>query len=133
MERAAKSLGKLKASVKLSSEDLAHAAWPAAVGNRIARHTKPLKLVRDRLVVAVEDPIWQKQLFQLRYHILYKLREMLDDDSVRDIEFQIVPPRKPAQSAEALSAAPQSHDEADGVRDPVLRSLYKQSRKKTSA
>src|SRR6266853_296344 len=55
MERAGKSLAKLKLSGRIADEDLARAAWPAAVGKRLATHATATALVRGRLVVEVED------------------------------------------------------------------------------
>jgi len=118
----------------MSGEELARAAWPGAVGKRIACHASPISLVRDRLVVEVEDAVWQKQLFHLRFQILRKIEELIGQAIVRDIEFRIVPTRRPPQSAPALDSLKKPiGDEADGIKDPVLRRLYIQSRKKASA
>ena len=46
MERAGKALAKLKLSDAISPDQLAFAAWPAAVGKRIAVHACPKALVR---------------------------------------------------------------------------------------
>ncbi len=70
MERVAKSLARLKLSDAISTEDLARAAWPAAVGKRIASHATAKCMVRDSLIVEVEDALWRKNLFQLRFQIL---------------------------------------------------------------
>ena len=131
MERAAKSLAKLKLGGAISSEGLACAAWPVAVGERIARHAVAKSLVRERLVVEVDDAVWQKQLFHLRHPILEKLRETLGD-LVNDVEFRIAIPRRPPQPAPSLNPS-KPLDEADAIGDPVLRILYKQARKKASA
>ena len=133
MERAANSLQKLKLSDKMSGEELARAAWPSAVGRRLALRTSVASLVRDRLVVEVEDAIWQKQLFHLRYQILGNIAEIIGGDIVRDIEFRIATPRRPPQTASRINDAGRSSDEADGIKDPVLRILYRKSRKKASA
>ncbi len=132
MERASKSVAKLKLSDAISGEELARAAWPAAVGKRIALHAAPKALVRGSLIVEVEDAVWQKQLFHLRAPILAKLHEVLGDGIVRDVEFRIATPRRPPQAARSLkpAAAP---DEAEQIQDPVLRIVYKQARKKASA
>jgi len=132
MERAANSLAKMKFSAKMSGEELARAAWPAAVGKRIAARASVTGLVRDRLVVEVEDAVWQKQLFHLRYQILRKVAEIIGDEIVRDIEFRIATPRRPPQIAASLSES-RASDEADGIKDPVLRTLYKEARKKATA
>src|SRR5215471_2594813 len=68
MERASSLVRKLSASM-ITSEELALAAWPDAVGKRIAAHTRAAKLVRTRLVVEVEDAVWQRQLFSLSRQI----------------------------------------------------------------
>ena len=136
MERAAKSLGNLKFSGKLSGEEIARAAWPGIVGKRLARHAVAASLVRDRLVVEVDDAIWQKQLFHLRFQILDKVQEVLGGYLVRDLEFRIATPRRGPQQAAALTGqdlAPPKPDESDRIKDPVLRILYKESRKKAPA
>lgn len=132
MERAGKFLAKSKLSGVVSAEQLALAAWPAAVGKRIASHAAAKSLVRDKLVIEVEDAIWQKQLFHLRFSILGKLIGLLGDGTVRDLEFRLATPRRPPQPARSLneSLVP---DEADGIRDPGMRIVYKQARKKASA
>ena len=132
MERAGKTLAKLKLSDAISSEELARAAWPVAVGKRIAVHAAAKSLVRGSLIVEVEDAIWQKQLFHLRGQILAKIRQVLGDSVVTGVEFRIATPRRPPQPAQTLSSkAPL--DEADTIQDPVLRIVYQQARKKASA
>jgi predicted nucleic acid-binding Zn ribbon protein len=137
MERAGKALAKLKLFDAISADQLAFAAWPAAVGERIAAHAGPKALVRGSLVVEVEDAVWQKQLFHLRFDILAKLSEVLGSGIITDLEFRIatVTPRRPPQSAQSHSKIAPA-DDADSIQDPVMRILYKQSRsraKKASA
>src|SRR5262249_40386092 len=129
MERAGKSLAKLNA---LSNEDLARAAWVAAVGKRIAAHAAAKSLVRDSLVVEVEDAIWQQQLFHLRLPILAKLTQVLGGGIIRDVEFRIATPRRPPQPAQRLKDT-EPLDEADGISDTGMRIIYRRSRKKASA
>src|SRR5260370_20114362 len=101
MERLGRSLAKLKLSGKISGEELACAAWPAAIGKRIAVHASAIALVRGNLVVECEDGIWQKQLFYLKTHILKKIHEVLGDTTVTDVEFRVPAParRRPPQMA----------------------------------
>src|ERR1043165_93141 len=74
MERASKLIRGLRLpGDTISSEELACAAWANAVGKRIAAHTRAARLVRTKLVVEVEDRIWQRQLFTLSGHILANL------------------------------------------------------------
>jgi hypothetical protein len=132
MERAGKYLAKLKLPDAISQDDLARAAWPAAVGKRIAVHATAKSLVRGSLIVEVEDGIWQKQLFYLRFQILAKLQEIVGAGIITDVEFRIATPRRPPQPALSLKD-PSSTDEADAISDPGMRMVYKQARKKASA
>jgi predicted nucleic acid-binding Zn ribbon protein len=132
MERAGKSLAKLKLTEAISQDDLARAAWPAAVGKRIAVHAAAKSLVRGSLIVEVEDSIWQKQLFYLRFQILAKLQEVVGAGIITDVEFRIATPRRPPQPALSLNDAKPA-DEADAITDPGMRVVYKQARKKASA
>jgi hypothetical protein len=51
---------------------------------------------------------------------------------VEDLEFRIVPRRRePVMARQALPALPA--DDADAIADPVMRDLYKLSRKKAQA
>jgi predicted nucleic acid-binding Zn ribbon protein len=138
MERAARLIKTNKLSKKVfSEEDLARAVWPAAVGKAIAAHTSRITLVRNTLVVEVEDTIWQKQLFGLRGQILDRLRSVTASEVVEDIEFRVAVKRRQPQRAESRespatqTAAP--YDEADSIQDAVLKKVYRLSRKKATA
>jgi hypothetical protein len=133
MERAARLIQKNKLSKKVfSEEDLARAAWPTAVGKAIAAHTLRLTLVRQTLVVEVEDAIWQKQLFTLRGQILERLRRCTASDVVQEVEFRIVLKRRQPQRAETRESS-KTYDEADCIQDAVLKKVYRLSRKKATA
>jgi predicted nucleic acid-binding Zn ribbon protein len=132
MERVGRSLGKMKLPDAVSHQDLAFAAWTAAVGKRLARHAWPKALVRGNLIVDTEDAIWQKQLFHLRFQIMPKLIDILGVGIVQDLEFRIATPRRPPQQAESLSQR-KSFDEADLIEEPIFRMVYKRARKKASA
>jgi hypothetical protein len=128
MERAGRLIHKLKLpGGAVSNEDLARAAWAVAVGPRIAAHTRAVALVRTRLVVEVEDAVWQRQLFTLRYQILHRFAEIAGAGIADQVEFRVMIPRRGPQREERV-APPQ--DEADEIRDPILRRLYRVSRQK---
>jgi hypothetical protein len=130
MERASSLVRKLSGGM-ITGEQLALAAWPDAVGRKIALHTHAAKLVRTRLVVEVEDAVWQRQLFSLSKHIVSNLSRALGPGLVDDIEFRIVPRRR--EPALARASVPTMVDDADSIADPVLRGIYKLSRKKAQA
>jgi len=127
MERAGRVLGKMK---QLSDEDLIVAAWPNAVGKKIASHTRAVNLVRSRLVVDVEDAVWQRQLFTLRGQILAKLEQVAGRPIAGEIEFRIAIPRREPQREELSARLP---DEADAIPDFALRSIYKAARRRATA
>src|SRR5688572_13860619 len=131
MERVGRVIGKLGASGRgLTDEELALAAWPAAVGKRLAMRTNAIALVRNRLVVEVEDAVWQRQLFTLRSQILRQLENTSGRRVVEELEFRVALPRRKPGRAETAST---TLDEADGIRDPFLRNIYKAARKKATA
>jgi len=133
MERASKVIRSLGLPADtFTSEGLASAAWPGAVGKTIAAHTRVAKLVRQRLVVEVEDHTWQRQLFALTPHILNNLEKALGRGLVEEVEFRILPRRlEPRRAAESVPAG--LPDEAEGIADQVLRGIYRASRKKARA
>jgi predicted nucleic acid-binding Zn ribbon protein len=131
MERASKLIQRLRLPGEtITAEELAYAAWPGAVGKKIAEHTRAARMVRTRLIVEVEDRIWQRQLFSLEKQILRNLEKEIGAGLVEEIEFRIVPrmevPRMPPRRAE--HPVPNIADEAETIADPVLRRIYKASR-----
>ena len=135
MERASKVIGKLKLPEGTTSQEaVACAAWPDAVGKKISAHARATRMVRSNLIVEVEDWIWQRQLFTLRQQIRRKIDAAIGPGIVEEIEFRVIPPKLGPQRAQhAIAPAVASHDEADGIEDPVLRNIYKASRKRQRA
>jgi predicted nucleic acid-binding Zn ribbon protein len=133
MERAARLIKNNKFSQRVfTDDDFARAIWPEAVGKAIAAHTVRLKLVRTTLVVEVEDVIWQKQLHLLTRQILDRLRKVTGSSTIEDLEFRIAIPRRQPQRAAVRDTAA-IPDEAESIQDPVLKKLYRLSRKKATA
>jgi hypothetical protein len=131
MERVGRVIGKLEASRRgLTDEQIALASWRVAVGERLAQRTNPIALVRDRLVIEVEDAVWQRQLFTLRSQIMRQLENAAGRRIVEQLEFRIALPKRQPARAESAGAP---IDEADGIKDPYLRNIYKAARKKASA
>ncbi len=134
MERASRLMGGLTANGgPIDLEDLARAAWPLAVGKKVAARAHAARMVRTRLIVDVEDAVWKKQLLALSAQILANLERRLGRGVVEDLEFRVMPPRREPQRAAASRPAPAVSDEADQIADPVLRSIYKHARKKALA
>ncbi len=113
------------------------AAWPAAVGKRLANRTRAVAVRGTHLIVEVEDDSWRRNLWGLRHQILRNMVDLLEEATPRDIEFRIGIPRRPPKSETVENAfqlvAPHVPDEADGIADPVLRRIYLNSRRKARA
>ena len=132
MERASKLIRGLRLpGDTITAEELACAAWPQAVGKNITEHTRAARMVRTRLIIEVEDHIWQRQLFSLSKQILRNLEKAIGPAIVEDLEFRIVPRR--VQPRFATRSVPDSADEANHIADPVLRGIYRASRHKAGA
>ena len=113
------------------AEELARAAWAAAVGKKIAAHAHAARMVRTSLIVEVEDEVWRLQLYTLRGQILANLVKQIGEWHVQDLEFRVVPPRR--QPQRAVSVAGRIADEAERISDPGLRRIYRAARTKALA
>jgi hypothetical protein len=134
------------ASEVITPERIACSAWKKAVGKRLAERTRAAKLVRDRLVVEVEDEVWRENLWSLRFQILKNLEKAIGAEIVADIEFRVMPPRRAPQREEfsgrvrdgigvgnPIAAAAGIPDESLEISDPGLRRIYRNSRRRETA
>jgi len=120
----------------ISHERIACGAWKRAVGKKIALRTRALKLVRTTLVVEVEDELWRRNLWSLRYQVLRNLEKALGPEIVKDVEFRVMPPRFGPQREEHTAAEKSREglcDEAESIVDPGLRRIYKAARRREIA
>jgi hypothetical protein len=106
MERAGRLIAQLKSKSALTPGELALAAWPPAVGKRLAQKAKAVSFDRGSITVEVEDELWRRNLAPLRGQILANLRKLTGLDLVEKIEFRLAVPRRPPVS-ERLPAASQ--------------------------
>lgn len=117
MERAGRAFQKHKLSKPLlTGEEVLRAAWRSAVGKIISRHTSRVRLVRNTLVVEVEDAVWQRQLNSLWHQILEQVRHSTGNNTLENIEFRIAVPRREAQRAQSANefASPSNVDSKAG-------------------
>src|SRR5207248_9595673 len=117
----------------ISHERIACGAWKKAVGKKVALRTRALKLVRSTLVVEVEDEIWRKNLWSLRYQILRNLEKAIGPEIVSDVELRLMPPRREPQRDTGESLVLRPFDDADSITDPGLRRIYKAARRRETA
>jgi hypothetical protein len=132
MDQAGRIIAGMKGAAAVTSpERIACGAWKRAVGKRLAGRTKALKLVRDRLVVEVEDEMWRDSLWKLRFQILRNIEREIGNEIVADLTFVVAPPRRePQRETGPLSPALVNPDESDAIADPGLRRVYRNSRRR---
>jgi hypothetical protein len=117
----------------ITHERIACGAWKRSVGKKVAQRTRALKLVRTTLVVEVEDEMWKKNLWGLRYQILHNLAKAIGPEIVTDLELRIMPQRFGPQRADSVERVVTPADEADTIADPGLRRIYKAARRRETA
>ncbi|MEO0183590.1 MAG: DUF721 domain-containing protein [candidate division WOR-3 bacterium] len=59
--------------------------WPAIVGEKIARHARAININQANLYVAVDNPLWQAELFLLKNNIIKKFNEL--GAHLKDVKF----------------------------------------------
>lgn len=64
--------------------------WPEIVGEHIAQHAKPLKVIRGELYVKVSNPIWAQELAMLKETLLIRLEKVSSNTApIHDIRFVV--------------------------------------------
>jgi hypothetical protein len=111
------------------------AAWPAVVGETVARRAWPLRIARDgTLHVATESATWAHELALLRDEILERLVARLGSDAPSTLRFAVGPVPEPATEpplSEPVVAPPETPPEIESeaasaaktIEDPELREL----------
>ena len=59
--------------------------WSAMVGPKIAEHTVPVSLMRNRLEVRCDHDVWRTELQFLKPELLKKITEELGEGVVKEI------------------------------------------------
>jgi hypothetical protein len=111
-------------------------AWPAAVGETVARQAWPLRIGRDgTLHVATTSATWAFELDRLAAEILARLGARLAERAPQKLKFAIGPVPEPGTQSDGASAAspktPTPTQEeailadaaAAAIDDPALREL----------
>lgn len=114
------------------AEAACFAAWKHAVGDALSVHVVPLKLEDQKLIVAVADSIWQKQLEQIRPQLLFRLNTILGHSLVKSIELRVDPkalpetrlPEAPAIGRSEYAVPFELLAAASEIQDADLRRAY---------
>ena len=132
MERAANLLRQYPYAGRcVTPAELVQAAWPRAVGKKIAAHSKVDSLWNGRLTVSVDDAIWRDQLTTLAGQILWQVDKAVGGNLVRWIEFRVGVRRRGPVRADRSQRI--SNDDPDGIADPILGHIYQAAKKRASA
>jgi hypothetical protein len=118
-------------------EEVAEAAcvalWKQAVGEGLSSHAVPIQLRDQKLIVAVDDNLWKKQLEQMRGQLLSRLNYVLGQALVTSIELRVDPkaltasriPAPESAKAETDTALPvELISVAAGIEDSGLRRAF---------
>ena len=73
------------------NQTAAKIAWQRAAGDGLRAHAVPLRLKDKTLVVGVADAVWQKQLQAMSSELIFRINQLLRQETVRVIEFRINP------------------------------------------
>ncbi|MCL4797472.1 MAG: DUF721 domain-containing protein [Bryobacteraceae bacterium] len=106
MEHAGRLIPKLKGKSALTPAELCMAAWPSVIGKRLANRARAVALVDGRLIVDVEDALWQRNLEALREPIMANFEKTLGGRAPREVEFRVGVPRRPPARAVPPAAEP---------------------------
>ena len=72
-------------------EAAAVVAWNHVAGEGLRQQTAPIGLRQHRLIIAVADAIWKRQLESISGQLLFRLNSLLGRGVVTFIEFQVNP------------------------------------------
>ena len=64
------------------------AAWPQAVGERVAAVSRPVSEVSGAVLVECEDSVWAEELNLMQGQLLARLREALGDSAPQALRFR---------------------------------------------
>jgi predicted nucleic acid-binding Zn ribbon protein len=62
--------------------------WESVVGEKIAKTTRAMRILKGVLFVQVKTSVWRNELTLRKKEILNKLNNAIGADVVRDIKFQ---------------------------------------------
>jgi hypothetical protein len=103
------------------------AAWRSIVGEQVFDRTAPLLVDEKRLVIAVSDKTWKRNLETLASQLLFKLNACLGKPLIDFIEFRVapdaieVPDRTTDEMARATVPPVELSISARKIRDESLR------------
>jgi hypothetical protein len=139
LERSLRDLGLQK---RLKTEQLI-VLWPKLVGPTVAKIAYPAQFRRGTLFIDVADNVWIQELKFQEGELIGRLNDALGEPLVRRLFFQLarILPPEPGPRSEVKAALPAGapldlqeelalEREVAGVRDPQLRAVLKDFRRR---
>ena len=110
-------------------EQMVFAAWRRVAGETLNERTTPLEYFEHRLVVAVEDQSWQRNLESLAPTMVAKLNAATEQGTVKYIEFRIDKKaierqQKPKSDVTSDDVPDSLRNAADQIQDERLRKSF---------
>lgn len=109
-------------------EAFVFAAWRHVAGEQTADRTSPITVEERKLVVAVEDKTWKRNLESLAPQLLFQLNSALGRSLIDLIEFRVDSAQIPKRNHrlqdaddEAVLMPAELMAAANGIQDQVLR------------
>jgi len=96
-------------------ETAAVVAWNHVAGEGLRQQTAPIGVQQHRLIVAVTDAIWKRQLESMCGQLLFRLNSLLGRGVVTFIEFQVDP--------RAIESARKDRQAMENVRPKLKREM----------
>ena len=113
------------------AEAAAIAAWKKATGEGLRHHAIPLQLTDGKLLVAVRDTVWQKQLGAMKDQLIYRTNSIIGKPLLKDVELIVnsdaakLPPRRTDDTSELDNEVPlELWSAASAISDKELRQKF---------
>ena len=117
------------------------AAWSRAVGEPIARNTRPVSLNNGKLTVYTSHTLWMTELLFLKPHVIQNINATVGQPAVKDLYLSVRPNDSPSRlkiqraqrprclKLEKVELAPEVLAKIEqtvaGVEDPELKACLK--------
>ncbi|MBI1926365.1 DUF721 domain-containing protein [Candidatus Poribacteria bacterium] len=118
------------------------AAWSHAVGEPIARNTRPISLINGKLSVYTSHTLWMTELLFLKQHVIQEINTVVGQRAVKELHFSVRPKDSPSRpkiqryqrshrliQLEGVELAPEVLAQIEGtvaaVEDPELKASLK--------
>lgn len=72
---------------KKLSEQRAVVDWPGVVGQKVAGHSRAIRVDGGRLFVEVDSPVWAQELTLMKRTILRELNARIGKEAIENVHF----------------------------------------------